>query len=66
MNFNSFYLIVASFKIYALILSIFQYFFTFLKIPFKKNVPEVLNVHINEINKKSTFFKRIFFQAAKN
>ena len=29
-------------------------------------VPEVLNVHMNESKKKSTFFRRIFFQAVKN
>ena len=33
----------------------------------KNHVPEVLNVHVNENNlKKSTFFRRIFFQAVKN
>ena len=26
-----------------------------------KNVPEVLNVHVNEANEKIYFFRRIFF-----
>ena len=30
------------------------------------HVPEVLNVHVNESKKKSTFFRKIFFQAVKN
>ena len=32
----------------------------------KYNVPEVLNVHMNESEKKIFFFRRIFFQAVKN
>ena len=39
---------------------------TTLMIHEKNNVPEVLNVRVNESKKKSTFFKKIFFQAAKN
>ena len=31
-------------------------------VPTKKNVPEVLNVHVNETNKKIYFFRRIFFK----
>ena len=27
------------------------------------NVPEVLNVHVNENKKKSTFFRKIFFSS---
>ena len=30
------------------------------------HVPEVLNVHVTEDKKKSTFSRRIFFQAVKN
>ena len=30
------------------------------------NVPEVLNVHVNENNLKIYFFRRTFFQAVKN
>ena len=29
------------------------------------HVPEVLNVHLNESKKKSTFFRRIFFSSSK-
>ena len=28
------------------------------------NVPEVLNVHVNESKKKSTFFRKIFFPSS--
>ena len=31
-----------------------------------RNLPEVLNVHMNEREKKIYFFRRIFFQAVKN
>ena len=31
-----------------------------------KYVPEVLNVHVNESKRKTTFFRKIFFQTVKN
>ena len=36
-------------------------FSNFLKFSTFTNVPEVLNVHVNESKKKSTFFRNIFF-----
>ena len=30
------------------------------------DVPEILNVHVNENNEKINFFMRIFFQTVKN
>ena len=39
--------------------------FTEYRLQMSNNVPEVLNVHVNENKKKSTFSSRIFFSSSK-